>query len=146
MFVPEMNSMKRFIVIAALTLAALGAYMAWKGYTEGPRDLTRESAELRMDARELYERFSSDETAANAEYLDKVIELRGEILAVDTAHPPTIQLATDDMLGVVSCEMAELEGIPEEGKTVIIKGQCTGYLTDVVMVKCVMITTKDRKQ
>lgn len=127
------------LVIAVLAIALIvGGIMAIKAYNAGPRDLSTESSDIEIDARALFDAFATDEANANAQYLDKVISVSGTVSDVRQGPPQTIDLETDDMLGLVSCEMAEPAEDITPGQSVSIKGQCTGYLSDVILVKCII--------
>ena len=54
----------------------------------------------------------------------------------------TIQLETGDEMGTVICELDKLSKQEKtsfaKGETVCFKGLCSGYLTDVVLNRCVL--------
>jgi hypothetical protein len=39
----------------------------------------------------------------------------------------------------INCTMEEKDGNIKEGDEVVLKGICTGYLTDVVLIRCYKI-------
>lgn len=102
------------------------------------------SADFKMAATELFEQFDADETAANAKYLDKVIEVEGSVLSVSEEEESiTITLEAGGMLGGVICQLDPLTKHEKtsfaEGEKLKIKGICTGMLMDVVLVRCVIL-------
>ena len=130
---------KHIIPIVILVIACAGWY-GFSLYTEGPRDLSTEKADISMSASQLLTDFLEDEAVANENYLDKIITVSGAISSIERGTPTTIILDTGDIMSLVSCEMAD-ENVPTDlmvGSTIKIKGQCTGFLSDVIMVKCII--------
>jgi hypothetical protein len=135
---------KKNLLLVLLVLLFGIAWYAYTAYNEGPRDLSTTSADKIMTASDLLSAFQEDEAKANADYLDKIISIEGLISSIDVGDPSAITLETGDMMSAVVCEMAEAE-IPrnlKEGTSVTIKGQCTGFLSDVILVKCVIESNK----
>ena len=79
---------------------------------------------------------------SNELYLNKVISVSGKIQNVlaDTSGV-AITLQTSSGLFGVTCKMDETNldvSHYSEGQTVKIKGLCTGYLMDVILIRCVV--------
>ena len=132
--------MKKWLLVA-LILIIIGMIVGLYMYNKGPRQLKNEKTELSISATELFNSFSENETEANSKFLDKVVEVSGEIKAITSDGTKGIVLETGDMLSSVICEMDDevsLEGL-RVGNQVIIKGQCTGYLMDVILVKSIIV-------
>lgn len=95
-----------------------------------------------MDATSLFNAFMQDEAGANEQYLNKVVEVSGEVSTVRTGNGSTsVVLRTNDPNYGVRCR---LDGSPgsrevryEVGQKVSFKCICSGYLQDVEMVQCV---------
>ena len=130
------------IFIALLILVAIGAF--WQ-YNKPTRNLTEEKADLSISAPELYRQFSENEVEANQHYLDKVVQVRGTLQTINRGEGGSLNLileAGSEMGGII-CEFPK-GNLPagmnlQTGKELIIKGQCTGFLMDVVLVKCVIV-------
>jgi hypothetical protein len=129
-------------VFLLLVLVGIGAYFR---YNKPTRDLTDKKADLSISAKELYKQFSENEGQANRQYLDKVVQVKGILTAVSRGEDGSLNLALDagNPMGGVTCEMPA-ENAPEganlqTGQQVTVKGQCTGILTDVLLVKCVLV-------
>ena len=133
--------MKRKHLISIVMLMVLAA--VWYGYgvyNEGPRDLKEEKADVGISAEELLQAYLVDEVLANNMYLDKVISVRGKVQEIRDGVVSTIIFETSDPMSTIVCELANKEdkkGI-EIGQEVNVKGQCTGFLSDVIMVKCII--------
>ena len=132
--------MKKWLIIIILIALIGGSYGLYE-YNRGPRDLSSEKADITMDASVLLTAFESDENAANTAYLDKVVKVSGTVLDLSAEGTPSVILDAGNPMSTVICELADSESNKELkiGDKVSIKGQCTGYLMDVVLVKSVII-------
>lgn len=132
--------MKKYIYYAIGVAVIIGALVAYNMLTpKGEIDITKESAELIINASKLYHEFSDDETSANEGYAGKVLEVKGLLKGVERMDSQKIQLSLDAEadLGSVICNLQvvkaeQIENL-EIGTPITIKGVCTGYLFDVVL-------------
>lgn len=117
---------------------AIGGYM----YFKPNPSVANMKTDVSLTAGDLLAAFETDEAAANAEYLDQVVALTGTITDVTTNEDGllTLTLDTGNPVSGVICEMeADRDhGDLAEGQTISLKGLCTGYLMDVVLVRCVL--------
>jgi predicted aconitase len=92
----------------------------------------------------LVQAFESDENAANSMYLDKIVTVTGTVESVTTdTTAVTVYLKESDGLAGVICSFdRKATGISalHNGMQVSIKGICTGYLMDVVMNRCSLVS------
>lgn len=90
-----------------------------------------------IGARRLYMAFRSNEALANGVYLDKVVQVDGSVSAVlaNQDGEQVVLLEGGDDLYVISCSMVEETADIKPGMSVKIKGICTGYLSDVIVVR-----------
>jgi len=91
-----------------------------------------------VTATELYTQFSSDHIQANQAYLNKVLQVSGRVLSIKNSPyaGPVVVLSTGDPLFGVACSLNQVAPSAKPvkpGETIIIKGICTGYLSDVVL-------------
>ena|SRR5687767_5613653 len=135
---------KHYVLVffALLSLVAIGAF--WQ-YNKPSRNLTEEKADLSISTTELYRQFSENEDQANQQYLDKIVQVRGVLQTINRGENGSLNLILDagSEMGGVICEIPN-SNVPEglslqAGKELTIKGQCTGFLMDVVLVKCVIV-------
>ncbi len=112
-----------------------GGIIAYRIFTKPHRDVSNERG-LRLTAQNLYDAFRSNETDANAKYLDKAIELSGEILDVSTNQDgkTVVNCKTDAPLFVINCTFKIQPGKLIPGQHIVFKGICTGYIPDVNVV------------
>lgn len=138
--------MKRIVLILAAAVAVsvgIGMYM----YFLPVKSLKNAKPAASLSATELLAAFEENEDAANTLYLDKVIEVTGIIEGVTNEPDQPMQFTLDagGLLGGVSCVMETgiaLDGSPDGfvGKNATIKGSCTGYLMEVILDRCVIVS------
>ena len=136
--------MKYVLLAVVLLVFAAGSIAFWQ-YQKPARNLTRETADLTISASELLQKFTGNEAEANKLYLDKIIQVKGVLKAVSRGADGSLSLSLEagsEMSGI-TCEVPAAN-IPEglnlqTGREITIKGQCTGFLMDVVLVKCVIL-------
>ena len=88
---------------------------------------------------DLLSEFEQDDVAANKMYLDKIIQISGEITKIE--EKKNIHIDTGNPLSAIIFELDDKENYPtlKIGDKITIKGLCTGYLMDVVLVGSVVI-------
>jgi DNA replicative helicase MCM subunit Mcm2 (Cdc46/Mcm family) len=129
------------ILLIALSVIAIGAVIAYLQYNKPHREAADEQAAFSLSANELFNDFQTDETSSNAKYLNKIIEVNGVVTEVTQPSPEnlTVMLETGNEPSVIACEISPGQvpnPLPTPGDQVILKGICTGYTMDVVLVRC----------
>ena len=127
-----------------LPLLAIIAFILYKVYNKPHINVANSKEDVSVSAKKVIEDFSSDETLANSVYLDKIVSIKGELSEIKLVKDKTVLILTDeDVFGTVQAELSEESAKKIKnyaiGKTIIIKGICTGYLMDVILVKCELI-------
>jgi hypothetical protein len=130
-----------FLFAAAIALGGYGIYI----YNKPHKNMQRQAADFELSATKLYADFEENESAANTQYLDKVIAVNGSIRQiVQKDDQVSIILDTDSLLGGITCQLDDPSkqdfSSLNEGDQVSIKGICTGMLLDVVLVRCIIIS------
>lgn len=128
-------------IIALMLVAAIacGAFIAYKMYTKPHTDVAK-SESLSVAAGKLVSDFEADEAKANGAYLNKVLDVEGVVAEITTNQEgkKVVSLTGSDM-GNVMCSFEENpSNLPAVGSGAKLKGICTGYLTDVVLVRCII--------
>ena len=118
------------IVLVLVVAAGAAGYLFFKPH----RSIDRSSL-IRVNADSLYLSFQADEAAANQRYLDKALEITGTISALQTNQQgqTVVLLDTGDLMGAVACTLKTPVKDAANGKTVVVRGFCSGYLSDVVI-------------
>ncbi len=137
--------MKRLLLIALILVIVSGVF-AWRfAFRKSSLSVKSEKPACEMTSAGLLNKFVEDENSANAEYLNQVILVSGEVGKIED---------TEDGFNVYLLDPGESSGIIctfdrsvekkenfKPGQMVTIKGLCTGYLFDVVLVKCVLMNS-----
>ena len=99
------------------------------------RDVANEKG-VQLTAVALYEAFKKDETAANTQYLNKAIELTGEVSDISTNQEgkKVVNVKTGDPMVLINCTFKTDPGNIQAGQKIIFKGICTGYIPDMNVV------------
>ena len=134
-------------ILLGLTLAlgVIAFSIATYNYFKPHENIRKASPDYRVEATQLLKAFETDEISANDQYLGKIIEVAGTVAsaATDENGLTTVTLASDNPFGGVICEMDALSQHSRKefnpGESITMKGKCTGYLMDVVLVRCVEI-------
>ncbi|UII77309.1 OB-fold putative lipoprotein [Flagellimonas sp. HMM57] len=142
-----MISKKVKIVTISLSILILmvGSYYFYNFLTREPyaRDVIVASPELAISSELLVDRFLEDEQEANAAYMEKVIEVEGEVKEVTFLNNRyTVLLYSGSKVSYVMCDMrteqAEMVRKLNEGDKVKLKGVFKGFLMDAIMLNCVL--------
>ena len=131
---------RKKIIIGILVLGIIGAFVGYKIYNKPHVDVAEASADITISANKILEEFSTDETTANTKYLEKIVEVKGVVTEAKIEKGKgIISLKTNDDFGSVLCHLSEEStkkmSIVKEGQTITVKGICTGYLMDVILIK-----------
>ena len=135
---------KKKIIIVVIILGLIATFVAYKMYNKPHVNVFEKSADVIITADKILEDFSSDENTANTKYLEKIIEIKGAISSIKIENEKgIISLQTNDDFGSVLCHFSieSTKKIKEiqKGQDIVVKGICTGYLMDVILVKCEII-------
>lgn len=134
--------MKRKTIRAAVFVCFLcictGAIIAYRMYNKPHRSAASEAA-IVLTAKQLAAEYENDEAAANKKYLGNVLQVSGTVseVTLNQQNKPVIVLPGSDMSNV-QCTLQDSTYAVKKGDTVSIKGFCTGYLTDVIMDRCIV--------
>jgi hypothetical protein len=125
---------KIVLTVAILGALAAGGYALYV-YYKPHRDVTKEKG-VQLSAQNLYDAFKTNEADANAKYLDKAIELTGEVGAVSKNQDgnTVVDFKTNDPMVVINCTFKTDPGTLTPGQTITFKGICTGYIPDANVV------------
>lgn len=133
---------KKIILIGfvlVLLLAATGYYYVFVYSVEHRRDVQDEIA-ISISATELSNAFSTNEKKANAQFLNKAIEVRGAVLSVDydQTHQKTVFIGSDMDLANIFITLKDSSKAFKIGDTILVKAICNGFLSDVVLTEGVL--------
>ncbi len=124
------------VFFIVLTVIGVGLYY----YNLKPKDLEKVRPDFVMTSVELQKLFEEDESGASARFINKIIEVSGEIISVKPVENSSFNVAlkTGNELSSVICTFPE--GSPainlKQGSRITIRGECSGYLMDVLLNNC----------
>ena len=138
--------MKNYIKIALLFvffLAVAGIGVALYLYNLKPKDLQKAKPDFVISAIELQKAFETDEKASSAKYINKIVEVGGEIVSVKPGEKNSlnISLATSNDLSNINCTFPALLDNPDlkKGDQITLRGECSGFLIDVELNNCAFV-------
>jgi len=125
-----------FIALAGI-LAAL--YM----YNLKHTDMAKAKPDYVITATLLQKEFEDNETTASAKYTGKIIEVTGIIASIKAADSNVINitLTTGNDFSTVICTFPAIADPSElkPGNEITLRGECSGYLMDVLLNNCAVI-------
>ncbi len=130
-----MKKWMKIVLIIGVVCVITGGIVVYRIYTKPHRDVSQEQG-VQLTAQKLYDAFRINETEANKLYLDKAIELTGEVGEVKTNQDgkTVVDFKTNDPLVVINCTFKTSPGPLKTGETITFKGICTGYIPDANVV------------
>jgi hypothetical protein len=141
--------MKTYIKVALffVTFIALAAILAALYYYNlKATDMSKAKPDFILTASALQKAFEDDETKASGIYINKIVEVTGNIALVKPAenNVVSISLATDSDLSSVICTFPAVSdpSIFRVGEEIRIRGECSGFLMDVLLNNCALVVTK----
>lgn len=135
---------KKKIITIVLGIGIISLFIAYQIYNKPHVNVSDAKSNITTTADQIINDFSSDETKANRSYLDKIVKISGVISELKVVKQKgIITLKTNHDFGSVLCHLSDkasqkINSLKEE-QTVTLKGICTGFLMDVILVKCEII-------
>ncbi len=126
------------LVLLLVVMAAFAFYFINKPHT----NVEGITADVVINAENLYSEYSANEVEADKKYLNRVIKVTGRVGAITNSnHHYNITLNTKG-LGGINCEMMMKDTNSllkiKENMIAVVKGRCIGFLADVDLVDCVL--------
>jgi hypothetical protein len=126
------------IILALLGLGIIAAGIGLYLYNKPVESLEHKKAEVETDAATFISEYEADENAANTKYLGKIVSVSGKVSGVTNSEGiAKVVLDAGSPMSSVICDMdqpaADIHLQP--GDEARIKGICSGYLSDIVMVQ-----------
>ena len=135
---------KRSLILVFLMVAILGLVLALYYYNKPHVNVKKAEAVYVITAKNLISHYQENEAEANAKYAENIIQVKGVIFDISTLKGSSVITLKDENLdSSIICHM-----LPEEnritlelkkGQNIEIKGISTGYLLDVIMVRCTLV-------
>ena len=139
-----MNNKNIKILIGLIILMSIVILFALNLYNKPHLNVEKTEADLVINIHELLDDYKNDENLANGKYVDQVIQISGEISEINIENGNSIIIFKDSTgTSSVMCHMSPEENLKvlklKKDGEIILKGICTGYLLDVIMIRCVLV-------
>ncbi len=130
----------KITLLVFFILIVAGSIVAYRMFTKPRRDVANEKG-IVLTAAQLVNEFQQDETAANAKYLDKPIEVSGTVADVKNNQEgnTTLLLSSNDAMTGVFCTLKQNNSSIKAGSAVTVKGICHGMLSDVRIGEAIIV-------
>ncbi len=117
-----------FVGILAIVALGINAYLV---YNKPHRDVTKEEG-IVITAQKIYDDFKANEADGNKKYLNKAVQLNGEVsdVSVNQDSSVVVNFKTSDPIFVINCTFKTNPGTLKAGDKITFKGICTGYIPD----------------
>ncbi len=136
---------KKNFLIATVIIGAIVGYFVWANFLKTAPSMRKLDADYEVEAVPFYSEFDNDEGAANSKYLNRIVQVTGEISKIEISEDskPVVSLKTEGF-GVIKCTMESTLDDDQLAKyqinkTVVIKGECIGMLLDVLLNRSIII-------
>lgn len=135
-----MKSKKKIALVVLGAVALFGFTYGYYMWNKPARDVTEEKG-MEITAMAIFDSFTVNETRANKLYLDKAIQVTGEVTDIkkNQAGETVVYLKSNDPVFGVNCTFKENPGTLVKGSNITFKGVCTGFLSDVIINQGVII-------
>lgn len=116
-----------------------GLYM----YNMKHKDMAKAKPDFVISSTILQKEFEDDETLASAKFINKIIEVTGIISSVNPTENNgiSVTLKTGSDFSSVICTFTVVKdtAMLNQGKEITIRGECSGFLMDVLLNNCALI-------
>ncbi len=137
-----MSKKKIFLfLVTAIVLSLLGGWYYVFVYSKNHhRDAANEKGIL-VNAVDVAAEYQANEQSANAKYLDKALEVSGEVQEVGKNQDGkiTVALKTNDIMTTVFCTLKDSTASVLPNQKITIKGICIGFISDVKIKDAMII-------
>ena len=136
---------RKFKIIIGFFLAAIIGLIASLYYYNKPHvNVEKSNAVYSLTAQNLIKEYQENEKNTNEKYTERVIQIEGNIYEISTLRGNTVVTLKDSVSeSSIICHMQAEDNKRvlslKKGSRVTLKGVCTGYLLDVIMVRCILV-------
>jgi len=121
--------MKRTIIIIVLVLIAVGGLYIYQLTQEKTPDVVNKKPDVVITAAELIAAFDKDTASARKNYIDKIVEVTGNVKRIDTTGSVVLGeegSASEVTIGLDRRHLKDHEKL-KVGSTAVLQGVCSGY-------------------
>ncbi len=122
-----------------LIIIVIAGVVGYNMYNKDHKETKDATSDVVISPKELLAIYEQDEVAADAKYLDKIIEVKGIVKEINNvSNGGSISLDTGNEMASIICEFESAAAYAnvKVGDEVKVKGFCTGKLMDIVLTRC----------
>ncbi len=119
-------------------------YLYFRVSKEATINIVSATTSYKINSEDLVSDFITEETLTNKKFAGKIIEIKGKVKEISFLNNTnTVILFGNENSGII-CDFnknqtEEIKALTKN-QTVIIKGICKGFLKDVILLNCLLIT------
>jgi hypothetical protein len=132
------------ILVLISLLVVLVLTFALKQLNKTHTDIRSSRPTMVLTAQNLISEFEEDEEAATIKFTEKLIQFDGTIFNISISDGNSIiTIKKNGSESGIICQMLMEDNLNsiklKKGENVTIKGICSGFLLDVIMVRCIIV-------
>jgi len=135
------------ITLSLVIIVGIGVTVGYIMFNKKPANLADKKPDIVIDAPSLVIDYSQNMGVADSTFLNKIIEVSGIVEQSSKSQEGTVTILLTGVQGSgVSCNIPVKEGVkivePKVGDSIVVRGQCTGFLMDVVLSNASLVEKK----
>ncbi|MBC8769110.1 hypothetical protein H4O18_14000 [Arenibacter sp. BSSL-BM3] len=139
-----MSGKKFNIILSLFILVIIGLVVSFLYYNKPHTNIEKSEYDYSLKAEQLIKEYKEQGIEAEKKYAERIIQVKGEIKNISTHKGNSvITLMASDSESSVICHMLPEENAKvlklKNGQEINVKGKCTGFLLDVIMVRCILV-------
>jgi len=141
-----MKKIKKFrntVFLIAVIIFIIVAIFGYFQFNKPHRDVQKAKVDFTITASALLNEFESSSTNATEKYIGKILLVSGKVESINLNDTiASVQLTGDGTFGVnCSFNSYGAKGLKEilVGNLIQVKGECKGYIDDVILNNCYLI-------
>jgi len=134
------------ILLAFIVTCAAGVWYYVFVYSKKHHRNVENEAAITVAASQIVKDYQANENSANAKYLNKAVEVKGVVLSEqpDVAGNTTLTLKSGDAFSNIFCTLKPGILLSAADSVVVVKGICSGFLSDVVLKEAIIINGRKK--
>lgn len=121
--------MKRTIIVIVLLIIAFGVWYGVKMYKLQTPDVVNKKPDVVVSVKDLLEAFNKDTASARMQYVDKIVEVTGNVKRIDTTGSVVLGEegnASEVTVGLDRRHSKDYQKL-KTGSVAVLQGVCSGY-------------------
>lgn len=120
--------MKRIIIIAVVLIIAIGGWYGYSLYQQKTPDVVNKKPDVAISVKDLLDAFNKDTAAARKQFVDKIVEVTGNVKRIDTTGSVVLGeegSPSEVTIGLDRRHMKDYEKL-KQGSVAVLQGICSG--------------------